>query len=190
MSAISDWIDRNFFTFPTVPSTVVVSPPAAPTTPVPTFNSIAVEKLAWAKLADLREGDKLVVYLDPLKKPTVARGHLVKPSDNLKVGDKITQAQSDAFWAIDGEDAFDTGTKLMDQAGIKDMDFMPYIASVCYQLGDAWTREFPSTWKMICAGQYTQAANALTGTLWNGQTPTRVADFQGALRRLPAKGAA
>lgn len=189
MSAISDWIDRNFYSI--VPA---VNPPAAaPTIPAtsPAFNSIAVEKLAWAKLADLREGDRLVVYYDTAKppKPTVARGHLVLPADNLKVGDKITQAQSDAFWAKDGEDAFDTGIKLMDQAGITDMDFMPYIASVCYQLGDAWTRTFPNTWKMICAGEYTAAATALNGTAWDGQTPVRVQDFAGALRRLPAKAA-
>lgn len=183
MTAISDWIDRNFFWS----ASSAVQPPVNPSPP--TFNSIAVEKLAWAKLADLREGDKLVVYWDTAKprNATVARGHLVKPADNLKVGDKITQAQSDAFWAVDGEDAFDTGLKLMDQAGITDMDFMPYIASVCYQLGDAWTKKFPNTWKMICDKQYTQAANALTGTAWDNQTPTRVADFESALRRLAAK---
>jgi len=64
---------------------------------------------------------------------------------------------------------------------------MPYLASVNFQLGTQWTATFPNTWKMIVDGDYEDAANALDGTIWAEQTPTRVKDFQDALRRLPAK---
>lgn len=43
------------------------------------------------------EGQKLFVYDDGFGFPTVGVGHLVKPQDNLQLGDKITQAQSDKF---------------------------------------------------------------------------------------------
>jgi GH24 family phage-related lysozyme (muramidase) len=45
-----------------------------------------------------REGVRLVVYLDSLRKPTVGIGHLVIPADKLNVGDKITSQQVSAFF--------------------------------------------------------------------------------------------
>lgn len=179
MSVFTDWFARNFTTH----AATSASKPVAPSTVDPD----AVERIAWAKLADLREGDRLVVYPDSRGKPTVARGHLVLPEDGLKLGDRITQQRSDAFWLKDGADAFSHAISLSEQAGIKDISFLPYLASVCYQLGDEWTRTFKNTWKMICDGEYADAADALDGTKWDNQTPVRVSDFQGALRRLPAK---
>ena len=72
-------------------------------------------------------------------------------------------------------------------AGISDAVFMPYLASVNFQLGVGWITNFPQTWKMIVDGEYEDAAKALDGTRWAKQTPVRVRDFQGALRSLPAK---
>lgn len=43
------------------------------------------------------EGERLKVYLDPIGKPTVGVGHLVRPKDKLKVGQKITREQAEAF---------------------------------------------------------------------------------------------
>lgn len=53
------------------------------------------------KLIEAREGIVLHVYKDSRGFPTVGCGHLVLPGDNLKVGDKITQEQCDAFLAHD-----------------------------------------------------------------------------------------
>lgn len=47
------------------------------------------------------EGVKLTVYKDSAGYLTVGCGHKVLPEDNLKLGDTITQAQSDAFLAKD-----------------------------------------------------------------------------------------
>jgi GH24 family phage-related lysozyme (muramidase) len=49
------------------------------------------------KLIEQREGIRFTVYLDTKKIPTVGVGHVVLPQDNLKVGDRITQEQCDAF---------------------------------------------------------------------------------------------
>jgi len=43
------------------------------------------------------EGCQLVVYLDSAGFPTVGTGHLIRESDNLHVGDVITQQQADEF---------------------------------------------------------------------------------------------
>lgn len=47
------------------------------------------------------EGTRLDVYLDPVKIATVGTGHVVRPGDNLKVGDVITKARADALLRAD-----------------------------------------------------------------------------------------
>ena len=47
------------------------------------------------------EGTKLNVYKDSNGFPTVGVGHLIKPEDNLKMGDTITPEQSDVFLTQD-----------------------------------------------------------------------------------------
>jgi GH24 family phage-related lysozyme (muramidase) len=138
-------------------------------------------------LMKLREGCRNDVYLDTVGKATVGIGHLVQAGDNLNVGDVITGAQVDAFFAQDGAKAMNAAQAQAAEAGITDPTFVPYLASVNFQLGTDWTAKFPNTWNMIVNGQYDAAADALNGTVWNTQTPTRVQDFQGALRRLPPK---
>ena len=145
------------------------------------------EQAAFEKLMALREGCRTTVYLDTLNKPTVGIGHLVLPQDNLKVGDTITDERVAAFFAKDGAAALAAARSQAAQAGISESSFIPYLASVNFQLGVRWTATFPNTWKMIVDGEYENAAQALDGTVWSRQTPVRVKDFQDALRRLPAK---
>lgn len=145
------------------------------------------EDAVFQQLMALREGRRNVVYLDNLGKPTVGIGHLVLPGDNLEVGDQITDAQVDALFRKDGAAAMSAARAQAEEAGITDSAFIPYLASVNFQLGTKWTAKFPRTWKMIVDGDYEDAANALDGTIWAKQTPVRVKDFQDALRKLAAK---
>ena len=145
------------------------------------------EDAAFQQLMALREGSRNVVYLDTLGKPTVGIGHLVMPGDNLKVGDRITDAQVDALFRKDGAAAMSAARTQAEEAGITDSAFIPYLASVNFQLGTKWRATFPRTWRMIVEGEYEDAANALDGTVWAKQTPIRVKDFQDALRKLAAK---
>ena len=135
----------------------------------------------------LREGRENKVYADTLNKPTVGIGHLVQPGDNLQLDDVISDEQVSALFARDGEAALAAARSQAAQAGITDSDFIPYLASVNFQLGVKWTATFPHTWQMILNGEYEDAANALDGTNWSKQTPVRVADFKGALLKLPPK---
>jgi GH24 family phage-related lysozyme (muramidase) len=145
------------------------------------------EDAEFEKLLALREGSRNDVYPDSLGKPTVGIGHLVVEGDKLKVGDTITKEQVTAFFKKDSANAMSAARSQAAKAGIKDSAFIPYLASVNFQLGTGWIGEFPQTWKMIVDGNYEDAAKALDGTLWAKQTPVRVKDFQDALRKLPAK---
>ncbi|MCJ8190575.1 lysozyme [Sphingomicrobium aestuariivivum] len=51
------------------------------------------------------EGKVLVVYRDITGLPTVGAGHLVRPEDGLRVGDRITEAQMRDFLKKDLEEA-------------------------------------------------------------------------------------
>jgi lysozyme len=51
------------------------------------------------------EGERLTAYRDSAGKLTVGIGHLVRPQDNLKSGDKITKAESLAFLLADVSEA-------------------------------------------------------------------------------------
>ncbi len=134
-----------------------------------------------------REGVRRKVYLDSLKKPTVGIGHLVTPADNLKVGDEITDKQVSEFFKKDSAKALAAAKSQAAKAGIKDANFIVYLASVNFQLGTGWTKIFKTAWKLILEGKYDEAAKSLSKTKWNSQTPKRVKDFQTALQSLPEK---
>ena len=145
---------------------------------------------AFRQLMVLREGERTTVYRDSRQLPTVGIGHLVVAADNLHLGDVISEDRVDGLFAADSADALAAAWAQAGQAGITSSQFIPYLASVNFQLGTEWTTKFPHTWQMIVDGHYDDAANALDETVWQQQTPTRVKDFQTALRALPAKEAA
>jgi lysozyme len=141
----------------------------------------------FEKLMRQYEGAKTTVYLDSLGKPTVGIGHLVTPSDKLKVGDVITDAQVSQFFKADGAKAMAAAKSQASQAGISNSDFIVYLASVNFQLGTGWTSVFKNTWQLIVDGKYDDAVKEIGKSRWYQQTPTRAKDFQKMLQKLPAK---
>lgn len=140
---------------------------------------------AFFDLMVLREGCRNKVYPDTCGNPTVGIGHCVVPADGLKIGDVISQDRVEALFKVDGRKAVAAALDQAAEAGITSTEFLPFLASVNFQLGTAWGKKFPRTWRMILDGQYNEAADSLDGTLWQQQTPVRVQDFQKALRALP-----
>jgi GH24 family phage-related lysozyme (muramidase) len=153
----------------------------------PTADQKNQVEIAFRNLMMLREGDRTTVYADSRGLPSVGIGHLVVAADNLRLGDTISVDRVNTLFAADSSAALDAAWTQAGQAGISSTAFIPYLASVNFQLGTGWTGKFPNTWKMIVDGSYTEAADALNGTLWQHQTPVRTQDFQTALRALPAK---
>lgn len=128
----------------------------------------------------VREGERLKVYLDTEGYATVGVGHKVLPQDGLKVGDKITREQSEAFLAEDAKSAFDKALDQADRLGISDPNFIKVLASANYQLGD-FEKVFHNTFNAIKDGNFEKAIGNLQISLWNSQTPVRVADLTAAL---------
>jgi GH24 family phage-related lysozyme (muramidase) len=153
----------------------------------PSAEDRANAEIAFRNLMILREGRVDRVYPDSRGLPTVGIGHLVVPADNLSLGDPVSPRQIDDFFHADAATALDAAWAQAGEAGITSVAFIPGLASVNFQLGDNWTQKFPNTWTMIVNGRYADAAHALDGTLWQKQTPVRVADFQHALLTLPPK---
>jgi GH24 family phage-related lysozyme (muramidase) len=134
------------------------------------------------------EGRRIDVYPDSRGKPTVGIGHLVKPGDKLKLGDKISDPQVDAYFQRDGSEALQRARDQAAQAGITDPKFIARLGAVNFQLGSAkWPDTFPKTWSKILAGDYDGAAVEAANSKWFHQTPKRVRSFQNALRALPPR---
>jgi len=182
----------------TVTTTVTVTPAPPPAVPVaaptealqgsPVPGCTTPTWVAYEALLRLREGCRLAVYRDSVGKATGGIGHLMLDRDGpYVVGMAISQAKVDEWFLHDGAAAMGAAVRQAAEAGITSQAFLPYLASVCFQLGLLWTAKFPNTWKMICAGNYAGASLALDTSAWAGQTPVRVYDFKQALKDLPPK---
>ena len=130
------------------------------------------------------EDKRYTVYLDSMGYPTVGIGHKVTRADGLKLGDRVTDAQIDAFWQGDADRALKSAKTQMQAAGITDESFLAPLASVNFQLGDGWYKEHKDTWALITARQYAAAAREAQNSDWFKQTPRRVRAFQQALIQL------
>lgn len=162
----------------------------------PLKDGAAMEQLE--NILKLREGVRLDVYYDTARppRPTVGIGHLVTDADRenlgLHVGVTISQDLCDRLFREDARGAMDAAVAQCNEAGISAVAaiaFLPWLASVNFQLGVNWTKEFGTTWAMIVGGRYNEAALHLATTAWYDETPVRVADFANALRALPPKQA-
>jgi GH24 family phage-related lysozyme (muramidase) len=141
-------------------------------------------------LLEKHEGRRLDVYPDSQKRPTVGIGHRVRSEDKLKLKDTIDEDQLIAFFKKDTAIALAGAKSQASKAGIKDSDFVVYLACVNFQLGENWYKEHKKTWALIVEGQYSAAAEELKKSRWNSQTPKRTKDFIGALLQLTDKPAA
>lgn len=146
------------------------------------------EREAFKKHVVAFEGDRDDVYLDTEGYPTVGIGHKVLPADKLKVGDRISAAQKEAFFEADSKAALSAAKAQMRLAGIKDDDpFVAPLAAVNFQLGSGWYFDHKKTWDLIKAGNYVAAAREAQNSKWFKDTPVRVRAFQSELLKLEAR---
>ena len=132
------------------------------------------------------------VYADSRKIPTVGIGHKVRPSDGLKLGDRISADRIEQLYQEDTAAALRAARAQAAEAGINDPTFVAPLASVNFQLGTGWNagkNGHKKTWALIRQGDYAAAADEAARSDWYKQTPKRVTAFQSALRRLPPKPA-
>ena len=113
-------------------------------------------------LLDTEEGTVLRVYLDQVGRPTVGRGHLVRPGDGLKLGDVITLDRCEALFTADlapVEDAINALVRI--QPTQNQFDAM---VSLTFNIGSAG---FATSTVLHCLNVNDVAGAAAAFALWN-----------------------
>lgn len=123
------------------------------------------------------EGRRKDVYLDTRGILTVGIGHKVLAADNLKLGDKISDAQIDDFFSKDINKAFSAAIKQSKEINRYNVDMIARLTSVNFQLGTGWTAKFPNTWALLRQGNGAKAAQNILVSDWAQQTPNRANRF-------------
>jgi len=138
-----------------------------------------------------REGDREDVYEDTEGHLTVGAGHKLTAAEKkkYKLGDVVDSETLDRFLRDDSIKAWNAAEKQAQKLGVDDPDFMIALASVNFQLGTSWNKEHKETWKKLGRGNWEEAALEAADSKWFDQTPTRVEDFQEAIRGLIGSGA-
>lgn len=143
-----------------------------------------------ARLVSLREGDgssrngRGCYYIDSEGHPTIGIGHLVVPGDPYGPGTCLTDPQMFQLFADDARGYRNAAMAQMRMLNVNSHEFLVVLTSVNFQLGVGWYREHTDTWQLMANRQFAEAAVEAADSRWARQTPTRVSDFQVALRNL------
>lgn len=163
--------------------------------PVPSINTILgqfpmneenIKNIAYSNAANIlrgEEGYNLTVYKDSLGYLTVGIGHKVTSSDNLKLGQKISATQANAFFKADIDRAFNAAISQAKELNKFTPDMIARLTSVNFQLGTGWRYKFPNTWSYLKQGMVDKAVKNLVKSAWAQQTPNRVSAFVNTLRQ-------
>jgi len=130
----------------------------------------------------LREGRRNTAYLDSEGKLTVGVGHLVTFYDGIKLGQTISDARVDAFFAADIMKAFSAAKAQAKELNKYTPDFIGALTSVNFQLGTGWKYNFKLAYAALKDGDVPRAIDEIYDSRWANQTPTRVADFAAAIQ--------
>jgi GH24 family phage-related lysozyme (muramidase) len=130
------------------------------------------------------EGYKTVVYLDSRNIPTVGIGHKVTPADNLRVGERISNARVEQLFEKDFAPAFAAALSQARELGKYKPEMIAALASVNFQLGTGWRSKFYNTWNDLKNDNVRSAIARLNTSDWAKQTPVRVASFIGVLQEV------
>lgn len=129
------------------------------------------------------EGRKNTAYIDNLGFLTVGIGHKVVARDRIVLGQKITDAQIESFFAKDTDKAFKAAVSQSRELNRYNADMIVALTEVNFQLGEYWRSKFPNTWSLLKSGKKLEVIKALKNSAWNRQTPVRVTAFINAINR-------
>ena len=129
----------------------------------------------------LREGVVYECYEDSLGKLTAGVGHLLPADTELGAGSPVPKEQVDQWLQEDSQLAWSNAISQARLLGRYDDPFIIGLASVNFQLGVHWNLIHKKTWHYLERGRWNLAASECADSLWNQQTPKRVADFQEAI---------
>ncbi|HEX6371316.1 MAG TPA: DUF4157 domain-containing protein [Longimicrobium sp.] len=156
---------------------------------VPAPQSAAAPGTVPAEVIDLlklREGWCGAVYVDSEGYETVGMGHKLTAAEKEQyaVGDTVPVETLDAWAQADAESAYAAATSQAATIGVTDARLVNALTPVNFQLGIYWYTKHKKTWAYLQAQDWENAATEAQDSQWYSQTPTRVEDFQTALRAL------
>ena len=125
--------------------------------------------------ADLlaEEGERLTVYRDTEGYLTCGRGHLVRPQDNLTLGQAVTEAQCLAWFEADVDTAIARAARLFGATWDTFPDeVQEIIVNMSYQLGNR-LQLFLRWHDALMRHDYSKAAAEMQDSRWARQTPNR-----------------
>ena len=132
----------------------------------PNFTRVNAALLATSermrKALAQEEGMRLTVYRDVAGYPTVGIGHLVRPEDGLKVGDRITREQAMAFLAQDLKTAEQAVVDVVGDLKLYQHEF-DALVDLAYNVGEGTLSESesPDLNRAIAQADYTGIAQEL-----------------------------
>ena len=144
----------------------------------------------------LREDDKNVgvrSHKDSLGFLTFGVGHRMTDEEieMYPEGTEVPEEVRREALEKDSSKAWEAANNQAKELNVKDSEFIEALASVNFQLGTSWNKIHDETWKKLKRGDWEEAAleaargkNPNSESLWFQQTPTRVKDFQKAIRNL------
>lgn len=133
-----------------------------------------------------REGYKTTVYRDTKGIPTAGTGHRLLPSElaQYPVGSIVPDALCAQWETQDTLKAYTAALSQAQQIGCEDPRLIDAICCAEFQIGTGLPHEFPTLWSLLMAHKWNEAADDAMHTLWERQTPARVADFVNAMKSL------
>lgn len=136
-----------------------------------------------------RVDELLIVRKDYGAKLVVGIGHDIRPSDELKLGDKISYAQSSRLFTVDVNAALDSASSIISGFSTHPEDVQIVVSAMCFQLGRTGVRKFKKMIAAINDRNYDLAADEMLNSLWAKQT-TRRAQRMASLMRIsvPSSG--
>ena len=130
------------------------------------------------------EGVRYVTYKDSLGKLTGGIGHLILSKDGFtRAGQTIPKKTVEKWYISDATKAIKAAIKQAIEVGEYEEDFIIALTHVNFQLGVYWPQKWPNTYAKLKAGDLKAVIRAFQGSLWNRQTPRRVANIIVALEQ-------
>ena len=116
---------------------------------------------------------------------TVGIGHRVLNSDNLKLGQSISDNQVNQFYEKDIKKSFDAAIAQAKELNKFTSGFIVALTHVNFQLGTNWRSNHKNTWAALKSNDYQTAINEIKyNSLWAKQTPVRVQEFAQAIYKV------
>lgn len=121
------------------------------------------------------EGMRLDVYLDHLGKATVGVGHLVLPSDKLKVGDTISNSKALQMFRKDIQVSKRDAVIFVGADKFKSLptDIQNVVTNMAFNLGATRLAKFKNLKAAIQKGDYKAMAKEMKDSKWYKQVPNR-----------------